>query len=87
LRQNQRRVLRKAKGRAVLLVKGPGEEKCILDKEYFEALLREHASVAETLQILANPRLYQQILAAAGTLEEDLRLGRLHSLDEAFGEE
>lgn len=87
LRQNQRVVLRKAKGRKVLLVQGNEDEKYILDKEYFDQFLRSFESLVETLEIVMDRRLFSQIMAAADTLEEDLRLGRLHSVEEVFGEE
>ena len=90
LRQKQPSVLRKAKGRTVLAIKGPskdGDEKYILDKQYFDELLGKYASLVETIQIMADRKLFNQILAAAGTLEEDLRLGKLHSFEEAFAEE
>ena len=88
LRQNQSSLLRKVKGRTVLVIRGPGgeDEKYVLDKEYFQELLKRFSSLVETLEIMADRKLFNQILAAAGTLEEDLRRGRLHSVEEAFGE-
>jgi hypothetical protein len=44
-------------------------------------------SLAETLEIALDRKLFNQILAAADTLEEDLRLGKLHSLEDAFAED
>jgi hypothetical protein len=41
-------------------------------------------SLAETLEIAADRRLFVQILKAAATLKGDLRLGKLHSFEEAF---
>ncbi|MBI3668142.1 MAG: hypothetical protein HY236_18235 [Acidobacteria bacterium] len=89
LRQHQPALLRKAKGRTVLVVKGPAdaeEDKYILDKQYFDQLLEKFASLVETLQIMADRKLFGQILTVADTLEEDLRLGKLHSFEEAFDE-
>jgi hypothetical protein len=88
-RQNQSRLLRKARGRTVLLLRGPGddaEQKYVLDKQYFDALLKNLASLVETLEIMADRKLFRQILAAASTLEEDLRGGKLHSFEEVFPE-
>jgi len=88
LRQNQSALLRRAKGRAVLLVKANGEEeRVVLDKEYFDQLRKELSNLAETLQIAMDRKLFNQILGAAATLDEDLRLGKLHSVEEAFSEE
>ena len=44
-------------------------------------------SLLETLEITRDRKLLDQLLAAADTLEEDLRLGKLHSLEGAFSEE
>jgi hypothetical protein len=90
LRQNQSKILRKAKGRTVLVVNGPAggdEDKYVLDKAYFDDLLKRHFSLLETLEITVDRKLFNQIMAVADGLEEDLRLGRLHSFEEAFGEE
>ena len=50
-------------------------------------LRKKLESVIETLEITMDRKLFNQILATADTLEEDLRLGKLHSLEEAFGED
>ena len=44
-------------------------------------------SLDETQEIATDRKLFNQILAARDTLEEDLRLGKLHSLYDAFAEE
>ena len=80
LRQNQRRLLGRVRGRTVLAVQGPGDkedEKYVVDKPYFDELLGRLDSLAETLQIMADRRLFGQILAVAESLEEDLKKGRL----------
>ena len=89
LRQNQRALLRKARGRKVLLIKANDatEEKVVLDKQYFDQIRQELEAVVETLEIAMDRKLFNQILAAADTLEEDLRLGKLHSLEDAFAED
>ena len=88
-RQNQSKLLRKARGRKVLLVTSPSDKaqgKYVLDKEYFDEVLRKCASLMETLEIMADRKLFNQILNASATLERDLRRGRLHSFEEAFQE-
>jgi hypothetical protein len=89
LRQHQSRWLKKARGQHVLLIKSNDteEEKVVLDRRYFEEIRRNLESLVETLEITMDRRLFNQILAAADTLEEDLRLGKLHSLEEAFAED
>ncbi len=68
----------------MLTTRGEGEEKCILDKRYFEELLKRLTAAVETLEITTDTKLFQQLLRAADTLDQDARLGRLHSLEEAF---
>ena len=89
LRQNQRATLKKAKGRTVVLISANDAEeaKLVLDKQYFDELLTKLRAAAETLAITMDDRLFPRILAAAQTLDKDVRHGRLHSLKDAFGEE
>lgn len=89
LRQKQRATLKKAKGRTVVVITAPDEEdeKLVVDKAYFDEISRKLRAVAETLDIMMDQKLYAQILKAAKTLDEDRRLGKLHSMEEAFGEE
>ena len=88
LRQKQRAILKRAKGRTVVLVSGADEEeeKLVIDKEYFQEVLGKLRSAVETLSITMDERLFGQIMAAAKTLDDDIRLGRLRSFEEAFGE-
>ena len=91
LRQNQSKLLGKAKGRTVLVINSPtgGDEnrKYVLDQAYFDDLLKRYSSLMETLEITVDRKLFNQIMAVADSLEQDLRVGRLHSFEEAFGEE
>ena len=87
-RQNQSAMLKRAKGRRVLLVTSPKEadQKYVLDKRYFEELVGSLKGAMETLEIVTDQRLFQQMLAAAETLDRDLRHGKLHSFEQAFQE-
>jgi len=89
LRQHQSALLRRARGSRVLLIKAndEAEEKVVLDKKYFDQIRQQLEAVVETLEIAMDRKLFNQILAAADTLDEDLRLGKLHSLEDAFAEE
>ena len=89
LRQNQRVVLGQAKGSTVLVISGndEGDEKIVADKEYFDEVLRKLKALKETLEITVDEKLFGQIMSAASTLDEDIRLGKLHSVDEAFSED
>jgi predicted Ser/Thr protein kinase len=89
LRQNQSRWLKKARGKRVLLIKSSDkeDEKVVLDKQYFDEIRTNLESAMETLEIAMDRKLFNQILAAADTLDDDLRLGKLHSLEDAFAED
>ncbi len=89
LRQHQSKWLKKARGQHVLLVKANDseDEKIVLDRQYFDEMRERVGSLVETLEIAMDRKLFNQILAAADTLEEDLRLGKLHSLEDAFAED
>jgi hypothetical protein len=88
LRQHQSKWLKKARGKNILLVKSNDaeEEKIVLDRQYFEAIRKRLEGLVETLEIAMDQRLFNQILVAADTLEDDLRLGKLHSLEDALAE-
>lgn len=88
LRQDQSHILRMAKGRTVVVVasRGNEEEKFILDKGYFEELTSGLKAAMETLEVTMDANLYRRLLRTAETLEADARQGKLHSLEEAFGE-
>jgi hypothetical protein len=89
LRQKQREILDRAKGSTVLVISATDqeEEKLVVDKAYFDELVQRLSSLIETLEITTDRRLFSQILRVASNLEEDTRLGKLHSFEEAFGEE
>ena len=89
LRQNQRATLKRAQGRTVVVISGSGaegEEKLLLDKQYFDEVIGKLRAAIETLEITSDRKLFSQIMTAAGTLDEDIRLGKLKSFEEAFGE-
>ncbi|MCU0248216.1 MAG: hypothetical protein MUC42_16730 [Bryobacter sp.] len=44
----------------------------------------ELKSIAETRAIIEDRALYEQIMKALPTLDEDVRNGRLHEFEEAF---
>ena len=41
----------------------------------------------ETLEIIKDQKLFGQILKASKTIDDDIRLGKLHSFEEAFRED
>jgi hypothetical protein len=88
LRQKQRATLRMARGNQVVVISANDEEdeKLLLDKKYFDEIVNQLRSVIETLEIINDQRLFQQILGVAASLEEKTRRGKLHSFEEALGE-
>ena len=88
-RQNQRDFLEKAKGRTVVVISAEeqGEEKFVLDKNYFDEIMYRLKASVETLEIAMDESLLRKVLKAAETLDSDIRHGRLHSMDEVFGED
>ncbi len=89
LRQKQSATLRLARGNQVVVISATHEEdeKLLMDKKYFDDIVQKLRAVIETLDIMSDQKLFKQIVGVAATLEEDTRLGRLHSFEEAFGEE
>lgn len=89
LRNQQSRYLQEASGNNIVEVIGRAEEgeKYVVDKEYLNGVLDSLRSAIETINIIKDPQLFAQIMRAAGTIDEDIRLGKLHSFEEAFGEE
>jgi hypothetical protein len=58
----------------------------LLDKKYFDEIVKELRAVIETLEIIGDQKLFKQILGVSESLEENTRLGKLHCFEEAFGE-
>ena len=89
-RNRQREILDRAKGRTVVVITSSereGEEKLVLDKKYFDEIMHRLKASVETLEVAMDKRLLKNIMAAAQTLDDDLRLGKLHSMDEVFSED
>jgi len=89
LRQKQRETLNRAKDSTVVVVSAANEkdEKMVLDKKYFDELVQRLRSAAETLDIIADHKLFAQILRTGGNLKKKALSGKLHSFEEAFREE
>jgi hypothetical protein len=92
LRQDQSRVLKQATGKTVVVVtsgsrKEDEDTKYIVDKQYWDEVLGKIQALKDTLAITSDPKLFAQILRAGETVDEDIRLGKLHSFEEAFEED
>ncbi len=88
-RQRQSDFLGQAKGDTIVEITAwdAEDDKYVVDKHFLDELLQRLRALRETLGVMANPKLYNQLLRAEKTLDEDVRLGRLHSFEEAFEEE
>ena len=92
LRQDQSRVLKQATGKTVVVVtsgsrKEDEDTKYIVDKQYWDEVLGKVQALKDTLAITSDPKLFAQMLRAGETVDEDIRLGKLHSFEEAFEED
>ena len=81
LRDHFKDYLKKAKGGHVVLVENRRQDpKYIVDKEWFDNLMRDVKSAMATLEILADRSLTERLLSLATTIDEGLRTGRLHTM-------
>jgi hypothetical protein len=89
-RNNQRDFLDKAKGRTVVVITSSEKEegeKLVIDKQYFDDIMQKLKAYFETLEVAKDTKLLNKITAAAQSLDDDLRHGRLHSMDNVFSED
>ncbi len=63
------------------------DEKVVVDKQYFDEIFRKLKASVETLEVTMDKTLMANILSATKNLSEDLREGRLLTIDEVFSEE
>jgi len=88
LRAKQRETLQRAKNNTVVVIEAASDEdeKAVLDKKYYQELVQRLGTLAETLEIMMDRKLFERILRTASNLEKKTRLGKLHSFEDAFGE-
>ena len=87
LRGGLKSYMKHAKGGKVVLIENRRQEsKYLVGKEWLDALMRERESILATLEILADRELTSRLLKLAETVDEDVRAGRLHTMDEVFGQ-
>ncbi|MGO8790000.1 MAG: hypothetical protein ACLQVL_21805 [Terriglobia bacterium] len=76
-----------AKGdRVILVINRRQESKYLVDKDWLDALMRERESVLATLEILADRHLTARLRKLAKRIDGDVRSGKLHTMEEVFGE-
>src|ERR1700681_1910048 len=81
LRQKQRATLRMARGNQVVVISANDEEdeKLLLDKKYFDEIVKQLRTVVETLKIISDPKVFNTKLGFSETFGKGTRLGKLHS--------
>lgn len=87
LRGSLKTYMKEAKGGKVVLIENRRQEsKYLVDKEWLDAVMRERESILATLEILADRELTNRLVKLAETIDEDVSAGRLHTIEEVFGE-
>jgi len=85
LRGNLKRSLQAAKGKDVVLIENRRQpSKYLVDKIYFDELMRERETIAATLEILADQELAARLMGLAKTIDDDVKKDRLLTLEEVF---
>jgi hypothetical protein len=89
LRGDLSRNLKAAKGARVVLIENRRQPaKYLVDKDYFDELMRERESIAATLEILADQELAARLMSLGKTIdrdvEKDAEKKRLLTLEEVF---
>src|SRR5260221_14737597 len=73
------------KGKVVVVKKIRRQtSKYLVDKIYFDELMRERESIAATLEILADQELAARLMSLAKTIDADVKKGRLLTMEEVF---
>jgi PHD/YefM family antitoxin component YafN of YafNO toxin-antitoxin module len=86
LRGRLKTYMNAAKGGKVVLIENRRQEsKYLVDKDWLDTLVRERESILATLEVLADRELTNRLLILAETIDEDVRAGRLHAMEEVFG--
>ena len=87
LRGRLKTYMKAAKGGKVVLIENRRQEsKYLVDKEWLDAMMRERESILATLEVLADRELTNRLVKLAKTIDEDVIAGRLHTMEEVFGE-
>jgi hypothetical protein len=87
LRGRLKGYMKQARGSNVVLINNRRQKsKYLVDKDWLDTMMRERESFIATLQVLADRELTNRLLKLAETVDEDVRVGRLHTMEEVFGE-
>src|ERR1700688_3618955 len=87
LRGRLKTYMKAAKGGKVVLIENRRQEsKYLVDKEWLDSVMRERQSILATLEILADRDLTSRLLKLAETIDGEVSAGRMHTMEEVFGE-
>jgi hypothetical protein len=87
LRGRLKTYMKAAKGGNIVLIENRRQDaKYLVDRAWLDALISERESILATLEILADRELTDRLVKLAESIDEDVRAGRLHSMEEVFGE-
>jgi PHD/YefM family antitoxin component YafN of YafNO toxin-antitoxin module len=87
LRGRLKTYMKAAKGDKIVLIENRRQEsKYLVDKEWLDTVMRERESILATLEVLADRELTNRLLKLAETIDGDASAGRLHTMEEVFGE-
>ncbi len=77
-----------ARGEKVVLIENRrAKPKYLVDKVWLDKVLRERADIMATIEVLADRSLTDRLLNVAKTIDQDVKAGRLHTMEEVFGVE
>lgn len=86
LRGKLKAYLKQATANRVVLVENRRQpSKYLVDKEFLDSLVNERESILATLEILADRKLTDRLLALSETIDEDVAAGRLLTTADVFG--
>ena len=86
LRDKLKTYLKEATANRVLLVENRRQSpKYLVDKEFLDSLVNERDSILATLEILADRKLTDRLLALSKTIDDDVAAGRLLTTADVFG--
>lgn len=87
LRARLKDCLKAAKDNRVVLIENRRQSaKYLVDKEFFDTLVKERDSIFATLEILADRDLTDRLLSLSKTIDRDVAAGRLLTTADVFGE-
>ena len=86
LRDKLKTHLKEATANRVVLVENRRQaSKYLVDKEFFDSLVKERESILATLEILADRELTDRLLTLSKTMDDDVAAGRLLTTADVFG--